>query len=35
MTQSPGRLSSFVLILTLAKQTWEQWCSGALEGASK
>ncbi len=34
MTQPLGWPSSFVLILTLVKQSWKQWCSGPVECVS-
>lgn len=35
LVQAIGWLSSFILVLTIAKQVWKQWREGSSEGISK
>jgi MtN3 and saliva related transmembrane protein len=35
LVQTIGWVSSFILVLTIAKQVWKQWTEGASEGVSK
>ena len=35
MTEAVGWVSSFILVLTIAKQVYKQWQEGSSEGVSK
>ena len=35
MTEAVGWISSFILVLTIAKQVYKQWQEGSSEGVSK
>jgi uncharacterized protein with PQ loop repeat len=35
MPEAVGWLSSFILVLTIAKQVWKQWQAGSSEGVSR
>ena len=35
MTEAVGWVSSFILVLTIAKQVYKQWHEGSSEGVSK
>jgi MtN3 and saliva related transmembrane protein len=35
MTEAIGWISSFILVLTIAKQVYKQWQEGSSEGVSK
>ena len=35
MTEAVGWVSSFILVLTIAKQVYKQWREGSSEGVSK
>ncbi len=35
MTEAVGWVSSFILVLTIAKQVYKQWSEGSSEGVSK
>ena len=35
MPEAVGWLSSFILVVTIAKQVWKQWQAGSSEGVSR